>query len=185
MICLVNDLCKMNYEITLIVAMKSVYENRVDASVNIEECDFANEIMVERMIKSLNKRGAYIVNSHADSGIQIRLLKEQNRNYLLYITEHLAIFDDSEYIDTRKEYFIWAQNTDKVITVSLAGRRAFQTAVVQLWIIVICFDKYYKRFCLEFQDTKQSFPSLRKIYLRMVTIKSLTSIKISCLHFGQ
>ena len=131
LICLANELCKRGYEIALIAAKKSVYESRVDASVQIEECDFTDEKAVERMIESLNDRGAGIVNSHADSGIQIRLLSQKNRTYQLYLTEHLAIFDDPEYIEPRKEYFSLANQADKVITVSLAGRRAFQAAGVE------------------------------------------------------
>ena len=106
LICLANELCKRGYEITLIAAKKNVYETRVDALVQIEECDFTDEKEVERMIKSLNDRCAEIVNSHADSGIQIRLLRQKNRTYQLYLTEHLAIFDDPEYIEPRKEYRI-------------------------------------------------------------------------------
>ena len=116
-ICLANELCKNGYEITLIAAKKSVYEPWVDTSVKIEECDFTDEKAVERMIESLNDRGAEIVNSHADSGIQIRLLRQKKRTYQLYLTEHLAIFDDPEYIEPRKEYFSLANQADKVITV--------------------------------------------------------------------
>lgn len=148
LIALTNELYKMNYEITLIVAMKSVYENRVHANVNIEECNFSNKVEVEKMIKGLNDRGVDIVNSHADSGVQIQLLKEERKNYQLYITEHLAIFDDPNYIEPRKEYFSLAQNADKIITVSMAGRRIFQVAGVEDQKLVTVYNgvipKLYK-----------------------------------------
>ena len=76
-IALANELVARQHEVTIIAALKSVYEKRVDYRVQIEECHFSNIQEVDRMIANLQKSKA-----------------------------------------------------DKIITVSLAGRRAFQRAGV-------------------------------------------------------
>lgn len=107
LICLANELCKRGYEITLIAAKKNVYETRVDALVQIEECDFTDEKAVERMIKSLNDRCAEIVNSHADSGIQLRLLR-QKTEHISYILPNIWRFLMIRNISSReKNIFHW------------------------------------------------------------------------------
>lgn len=75
-IALANELVARRHEVTIIAALKSVYEKRVDNRVQI------------------------------------------------------AIYDNLDYIRSQGEYFSMAEEADKIITVSLAGRRAFQRAGV-------------------------------------------------------
>lgn len=129
-IALANELVARQHEVTIIAALRSVYEKRVDYRVQIEECHFSNIQEVDRMIANLQKSKADIVNSHADGNVQIKLLQQKERNYTLCLTEHLAIYDNLDYIKSQGEYFSLAEEADKIITVSLAGRRAFQRAGV-------------------------------------------------------
>lgn len=57
-IALANELVARQHEVTIIAALKSVYEKRVDYRVQIEECHFSNIQEVDRMIANLQKSKA-------------------------------------------------------------------------------------------------------------------------------